>query len=201
VSAPAPPGVTPSQRIAFPHQDEYAREFFGEAVRHLEDARTLHRMKRYAEAITSAMKAAELGVKAVLILDGSMGWWEKLQQTHTPLDDMRHHPVLKYHYQRLEQHDHGVLVADVMLLEKLVPSRPGAGSLDLATQENPEYPFFFLDPGHSGVPPSSHLVGPRHHFTETDSTEHYRTARRLLGVYQTLYPQVKAWKHRLPKPI
>jgi hypothetical protein len=48
-------------------------------------------MRRYAAAITSAMKAAELGVKAVLILDGSMGWWEKMQQTHTPLDDMRHH--------------------------------------------------------------------------------------------------------------
>lgn len=56
------------------------------------------------------MKAAELGVKSALIVDGSLGWWDKLQQTHKPLVE-------------------------------------------------------------------------------------------ILGTYQVLYSQVKAWKHRLPRPL
>src|SRR5690242_16661223 len=102
MSSPVPP---PPPRPAFPNQDAYARKFFGEAARHLGDAWILHREGRYPAAITSSMKAAELGLKAVLIVEGSMGWWDQLQRTHKPLDEIRQHPVLKHVYQELEQHD------------------------------------------------------------------------------------------------
>lgn len=95
----SPPESPPSHRPAFPRAEEYARCFFAEAVRHLVDASVQHRAGRYPAAITSSMKAAEMAIKAVLILEGSLGWWDRLQATHQPLTDVRQHPVHKYHFQ------------------------------------------------------------------------------------------------------
>ena len=57
----------------FPADDLLARYFFEEGIRHLEDAKILYQAQRFPAAIASAMKAAEFGVKAVVILDGAMG--------------------------------------------------------------------------------------------------------------------------------
>jgi hypothetical protein len=192
--------VPPASPVAFPQHQDLARKFFGEAVRHLGDARVLHRAKRYPGSIASSMKAAELGLKSVLIVDGSLGWWDRLQQTHKPLDEIRTHDVLKYHYQTLEQHNPALITA-VAALEKLAPSRPDAKSFSLETQANAEYPFFYLQPSAVGGPPTAHLVGPGEFFTDLDSLDHYRTAYELLTTYRALYSQIAAWKHHLPRPL
>jgi hypothetical protein len=200
VSTPASPVVLSPPTVAFPQPGELARKFFWEAIRHLGDARVLHQGKRYPGAITSSMKAAELGIKAALIVDGCLGWWEKLQQTHKPLDEIRSHGVLKFHYQALHQHD-PLLITAVAALEKLVPSRPDIQKFSAETEANTEYPFFYLEQSTPGAPTISHLVGPSEYFTATASRDSYRTAHELLTAYQALYPQIKAWKHRLPRPL
>ena len=144
------------------------------------------------------MKAAELGIKAALIVDGSLGWWDKLQQTHKPLDEIKAHGVLKFHHESLQQYNR-TLVTAVAALEKLVPSRPDIQKFSAETEANTEYPFFYLEQSTAGAPTTSHLVGPSEYFAETDSRDHYRTARELLTAYQALYPQIRAWKHRLPR--
>lgn len=101
MTVPGPSAGAPS--VVFPHQDEFARKFLAEAVRHLGDARVIHRAGRYPGAITSSQKAAELAIKAVLVLEGSLGWWERLQQTHRPLEEIQNHPVLTHHFQSLQK--------------------------------------------------------------------------------------------------
>ncbi len=101
-------------------------------------------------------------------------------------------------YQALQQHDPALITA-VVALEKLVPSRPDIQKFSAETEANPEYPFFYLEQSTAGAPTTSHLVGPSEYFTETDSRDYYRTAHELLTAYQALYPQIKAWKHRLPR--
>jgi hypothetical protein len=155
---------------------------------------------RYPGAITSSMKAAELGIKAALIVDGSLGWWDRLQQTHKPLEDIRSHGVLQCHYQALHQHA-PALITGVAALEKLVPSRPDIQKFSEETEANAEYPFFYLEPSTAGAPATSHLVGPSEYFTESHSRDHYRAAHDLLTAYRTLYIQIRSWNHRLPRPL
>ena len=197
MSTPAP---TPPPRPAFPSQDIYARKFFVEAVRHLEDARILHAAGRYPAAITSSMKAAELGLKGVLILEGSMGWWDQLQRTHKPLDEIRQHSVLKHVLQDLELHD-AALITGVTAMEKLAPARPDAKSFTLETQANTEYPFFYLQPAPAGGPDTAHLAGPSEYFTEPESLTHYRTGHALLTACEALYTPVAHWSLSLPDPL
>ena len=200
MSAPGSPAGTP--RVAFPHADEFARKFFVEAVRHLGDARVLHKARRYPGAITSSQKAAELAIKAVLVLEGALGWWDKLQQTHRPLEEIQNHAVLTHHFQQLQNHG-PTLIAGVTALERLAPARPEKKEFRFETEVNTEYPFFYLRRPAAGTtgPTTSHFQGPSEYFTEAESLEHYRTAHELLKVYQGLYLQVRRWKPRLPKPL
>jgi len=185
--------------VRFPHQYEFARKFFGEAVRHLGDARVLHQAGRYPGAITSSQKAAELAIKAVLMLEGSLGWWERLQQTHRPLEEIQSHPVLTHHVQGLRNHS-ATLVTGITALERLAPSKPDVKEFKVETQANTEYPFFYLLRA-AGSPVTSHLDGPSDYFTEFESQDHFRTAHELLSAYKALYVQVRSWKHRLPRPL
>lgn len=129
-----------SPSVSFPHQDEFARKFFAEAVRHLDDARVLHRARRYPGSITSSQKAL------------------------------------------------------------LSPGKPDLKEFKPEVQVNTEYPFFYLLPPPNG-PATSHFQGPSEYFTSTDSLGHYRTAHELLSAYQSLYPAVKRWRHRLPRAL
>jgi HEPN domain-containing protein len=70
MGTPASPAGPLPLPVSFPSPDALAQEFFAEAVRHLGDARVLHRARRYPGAITASMKAVELAIKAVLIVDG-----------------------------------------------------------------------------------------------------------------------------------
>lgn len=196
------PASVRTPRVAFPHQDQFARKFFTEAVRHLGDARLLHRAGRYPGAITSSQKAAELAVKAVLVLDGSQGWWDRLQQTHRPLEEIQTHPVLTHHFLALQSHSPTV-IAGVSALERLAPSRPDVKEFKFETQVNTEYPFFYLLKPAAGTtgPTTSHFQCPSEYFTDTESLEHYRTAHELLTAYRVLYPRVRSWKLRLPRRL
>ena len=200
MTVPGAPAGTPG--VTFPHQDEFARKFFGEAARHLGDARILHQSARYPGAITSSQKAAELAIKAVLVLEGALGWWDRLQQTHRPLEEIQNHAVLTHHFQALHNHS-PTLIAGVNALERLASSRPDVKKFEFETQVNTEYPFFYLLKPAAGAtgPTTSHFEGPSDYFTGAESLDHYSTAHELLTAYQALYPKVRAWRHRLPRPL
>jgi HEPN domain-containing protein len=141
----------------FPDNQAWARALLEEGLRHLEDARVLHLSGRYPAAIASSMKAAELGLKTVLILDGALGWWERIHSTHTPLADISGHQILRRHFERLVGY-RPTLPADVRELEALVPSRPGSGGFQVRIEDNPEYPFFTVtrDPATGDLVPELH---------------------------------------------
>jgi len=195
MSAPFPPA-----RPAFPDRDVYAHAFFSEAIRHLEDASVLHHAGRYAGAITSALKGAELGIKAALILEGAMGWWDRLQQTHKPLEEIRGHPVLKHHFDMLEQQQ-PLLTVKVVAMEKLAPARPDAKSFSFETQANTEYPFFYLQAEPATRVDTAHLARPSEYFSQSDSLSYLRAVHELLTAYQTLIPAIAAWGCSVPPPV
>lgn len=188
--------LAPQQPI-FPDAATWSRALFVEAVRHLEDASVLHAAARYAGSLASTLKAAELGLKSVVVLDGAMGWWEKLHTTHTPFADISGHPILRRHAELLQGHS-PTLPGLLRELEALAPGRPGADSFQIAVEANPEYPFFSADsdPHTRTLIPAVH--SPAHYFGEVASRRYFNVARNLLTALQTLYPAVGAWAVPLP---
>jgi len=185
----------------FPSSEVLARSFFEEGIRHLEDARALHQTQRFPATIASALKAAEFGVKAVIILDGAMGWWDGIFATHTPLstvDNQRDKPFFQHHITALNNYEgplikKNTLVTLVKAMEKLVPTKPG-GSYDIESQQNPEYPFLSYEPSSSMFA----LVKPSTHFGEADSKKYYNTAQSLLTALTTQYAIIGGWGLSLP---
>jgi hypothetical protein len=191
---------SPMAPPTFPSQEEFARTLLVEALRHLEDARVLHHAARLPASVTSAMKAAEIGSKSVLILDGAMGWWEKLLSTHAPLNEIAGHPVLRRHHSTLAQYD-AKLLGDAKEMERLAPTRPGAGAFEIRAEANPEYPFPSVEEDASSGMLRVRLHEPAQHFTEADSRHSYGVARDLLAAFQALYPGIQAWGFTLPDPL
>lgn len=110
----------------FPNADALAQTFFEEGIRHLQDAHILYEARRFPAVIASAMKAAEFGVKTIIILGGAMGWWDKVFTTHSPLSDIDNNIALQYHVVTLANYNR-TLINDVKAMEKLSPGRPGGG--------------------------------------------------------------------------
>lgn len=185
----------------FPDSDALARAFFEEGIRHLEDAHILHEAGRYPAAITSAMKAAEFGMKSVIILSGAMGWWDKIFTTHSPLSDIdsRNLPFFQPHITTLTSYS-GTLITDVKVMEKLSPAKPG-GSYDMESQQNPEYPFLSYHPDPATGSGEFRLSKPSTHFGEADSKRHYNTAQDLLTAIAAQYATIGSWGLALPAPI
>jgi hypothetical protein len=188
-------------RPEFPSGNVLARSFFEEGIRHLEDAHVLHQAQRYHAAIASAMKAAEFGVKTVIILDGAMGWWDRVFTTHSPLSDMdnRDKPYFQPHIETFTNHS-GTLVTEVKLMEKLSPAKPG-GSYEIEAQQNPEYPFlsYHYDPTtNSG---EFRLSKPSTHFGEADSRRYYNTAQDLLTAVASQYVTIGNWGLTISSPF
>ena len=159
----------------FPDGDALARAFFEEGIRHLEDAHILHETYRYPAAIASAMKAAEFGVKAIIILGGAMGWWDKLFTTHRPLDDINRLRIFEHHIKMITAYK-ATLVSDVKELEGLSPAKPG-GSYDISSEQNPEYPFLSYQQASANAPGKFRLSKPSTHFGEPESKGYYNRAR------------------------
>ena len=182
-------------RAGFPEPILVARAFFEEGIRHLEDAQILHPLSRYPASIASAMKAAEFGVKAVLILDGALGWWDKMFTTHSPLSDISRLPPFDHHVIALST-DRKTLVLDVKAMEDLAPAKPG-GAFDIEAQRNPEYPFLSYETK-SGI---FALSKPSTHFAESDSKRYYNTAQDLLTAITAQYTAVGGWGLTLPSAL
>ncbi len=186
----------------FPEDDALGRAFFEESIRHLEDARVLHEAGRYPAAITSAMKAAELAIKCVVVLGGALGWWDKIFSTHSPLSaisDSRTFPYFQYHIVALGQKDK-TLVAEIKKMEKLAPLSP-SGPYSLDDQQNPEYPFLSYQTASEGVPAELRLNKPSTHFTQFDSRKYYSTAQDLLTAVAAQYATVGGWGLAVPPAL
>lgn len=87
----------------------------------LEDPRVLHEAGHIPGAITSAMKAAELGFKAALLLENTFGWWESVVTSHTPVTSAASHVVLSRDVSQFSP----ALVSTLKEMERLSPSRLG----------------------------------------------------------------------------
>ena len=175
--------------MSFPSDNDLAQAMFSEAVRHLGDAYILHEAGRLPGAITSSMKAAELGFKAALILDGAFGWWENLFTSHSPLTDASAHVVLKQSTARLTPG----LVAVVKEMERFSPSRLGKKAFNNQEEDNPEYPYVLVQGTNASLgKPSDFFADPQ------DSHRYYEGARKLLMEITNLYISVAQWELTLP---
>jgi hypothetical protein len=182
-------------RPGFPEPVLVARAFFEEGIRHLEDACLLHGFSRYPASIASAIKGAEFGVKFILILDGAMGWWDKMFTTHSPFSDISRLPPFDSHIVTLTAYS-ATLVQDVKAMENLVPAKPG-GTFDIEAQQNPEYPFLSYEARSSAFA----LNKPATHFAEADSKKYYSAAQDLLTAVATQYATVSGWKLTIPASL
>ena len=188
---PSAPALLP-----FPRENQYAQALFNEACRHLADARILHVGKRYAGSITSTMKAVELSLKASIILYGGSNWLDSALQTHNVFAEIKKWPnVTQSFLDILHTHD-PTLLADLEVLERLIPNKPDLKKLEYELAANTEYPFFAFIPG--AMPSLSIMLYlPGLHFTQAESIKHFQTAYRLVTALQTLSPEMAAWKARL----
>ena len=185
----------------FPTGETLARSFFDESIRHLEDAMTLYQAQRHPAAIASALKAAEFGIKSVIVLDGAMGWWNEIFVTHTPLTniDNAQKPFFQHHIIAIGNHN-PTLVRAVKEMEKLVPAKPG-GTYDTESQQNPEYPFLIYRTGSAAQSSGFRLVKPSAHFGEADSRKYCNIAQDLLTAITTQYAVIGGWALTLPAPL
>ena len=130
--------------MIYPNTEVFARAMFEEAIRHLEDAHVLHSAGRLPGAITSSMKAAELGFKSVLVLEGAFGWWENVTKSHSPVTDASSHPALG----RVVSSFAPSVVSLIKEMERLAPSQIGKKAFNNQNNQeerNPEYPFVLFD--------------------------------------------------------
>ncbi len=188
-----------SSHLQFPNSDALTRAFFEEGIRHLEDARILHEASRHPAAIASAMKAAEFGVKSLIILSGAMGWWDRVFTTHSPLGDIEKLIAFQPHVDVLRSY-HKTLVADVIAMEKLATTRPG-GSYDLDAQKNPEYPFLSYQPASGTEAGGFRLDKPSTYFGEVDSRSYHNTAQDLLTTVAAQYAVIGGWGIAIPASL
>ncbi len=175
--------------MIYPNTEVFARAMFEEAVRHLEDAHVLHDAGRLPGAITSSMKAAELGFKAVLILEGAFGWWENVTKSHSPVTDASGHAVLGQVVSRFAPS----VVSLIKEMEHLSPSQIGKKAFSNQEERNPEYPFVLFDGANAdwGTPTKS-FVDP------LLSSTYYNTAHELLTAITAQYTTVGGWDLMLP---
>ena len=179
--------ATPGFYLPFPHDDDLARAYFSEAIRHLQDARVLHEVGRYAGAITSTMKATELGLKSLMILYGIRGWHDL--NTHRMMTVVKF-PIFDNLLTALKSH-YPTVVSDVEEIERLVPEKQSLSKLTFIDAQNTEYPFFAEE---AAINPRRYrLYLPEAYFDKRTSEEYFQTAHRLLSTIQTISPEASAW--------
>ena len=140
------------------------------------------------------MKASELDLKAVFILDNCVGYYDKVYATHKPLTDAATHPILNRVPLEIEARRKG-LNSEIRRLEQLEPTQFGKKGFD-PEEANTEYPFLLLAVA-MGVDYAT-LKSPAAYFTAAESLRLYRIAHELLTLLPTLYPAIAAWSLALP---
>ena len=180
--------------MIFPDAEAFGRAMFEEGLRHLEDAYVLHKAGRLPGAITSSMKAAELGFKTVLILEETFGWWESVTKSHSPMGDASSHAVLSQVVTRFSPS----LVSLIKEMERLSPAQLGkkAFSNQNSDERNPEYPFVLVNGTSVSLgKPSDYFVNPQ------ISRNYYEAARELLTAIVLQYATIGAWGLTIPGPV
>ena len=162
------------------------------------DACCLHNNSAWAGAITSAMKAGELGAKAVLIQQNAMGIYDKVFNTHKPYTEIENHPILKRLLHDLESQRQNFSL-EVREMEKLEPNLFGRRNFE-AGEANTEYPFLTKETDAAG---STIVViqSPEQFFELVQSERYCRVAHDLLHMIPILYPVMASWKIILPSRI
>ncbi|HEY3330702.1 MAG TPA: hypothetical protein VGK19_11810 [Capsulimonadaceae bacterium] len=155
----------------------------------------MHANHRFAAAITSSAKAVELAIKTSILLNNSMGWWDKVFSTHKPLDDIANHAVLKGIIPIVDAQD-GSLRSAIIAIERLAPSAPGKNQFASDGEENTEYPYLGLD--NSADPTTLKIFHPGEKFGLADSEKHLQTARRTLVAIAGGYKEVADWALKIP---
>ncbi len=186
--------------LPFPREEQMAKAFFQEAARHLQDARVLHLSQRFPGSITSTMKAVELSLKSVLVVNGAAGWLEPALQTHRVFGEITRSALLTQKFLDALSNYDAQLFFDIELLEKLVPLKPDIKKLEISQAGNTEYPFFAFVPG-ANPSITARLYQPETYFTSADSAKHFSTAHRLLSALAMLDPEIKDWKVVLCQPL
>ena len=180
-----PPAITPT----FPTQQEYARLLFQEAVRNFRDGYVLHRNRRFAAAITSAVKAVEIGLKSLLMLDASTTMVADVFQTHRIFQAyiIEMNIYKSTHASYLDSYDPN-LRRRIIELEQLIPSKPSAKKTDFTDVVNTEYPFFVAT-----TTQPTQLIAPGIYFGRSESAKHLKTARDVLKALLDVYPTINSW--------
>jgi len=179
----------------FPNPPDLARAFYQEAVRHLMDGHCLHQGGAAAGAITSAMKAGELGAKSVLISQNALGIYDRVFNTHKPYTELETHPVLRRLTHDLNAFRAG-LSLEVREMEGLEPKPFGKRNFESA-EANTEYPFLLKTTAPSGSS-SIEIRSPQTYFTQEDSLRYCRIAHELLTALPSLESVVASWQIALP---
>jgi len=186
----------PASSVGFPDRLTYGEAFFREAARHCWDAKILFDNGSYAGCVSACLKGVELGTKTLAILDGGVGWWRKVHESHEPMTAVKTHPLLKGRFDALESHRVG-LPAEVMVLERLNPGKPGSGDIQELDQANPEYPFVFVE----GSPPHATLTLPSLYFTMDLTKRRFNLTVELLAAIASVEAQVGSWNVALPPQV
>lgn len=182
----------------FPHPEDFARAFYQEGVRHLRDAHCLHGNGAWAGAVTSAMKAGELGAKSVLIQHNAMGIYDKVFNTHKPYTEIESHPILKRLLRDLDTY-RPKFSLEVREMEQLEPNLFGKRNFE-AGEANTEYPFLTKETDAAGNIVAI-IKSPEQFFDRRQSERYCRIAHDLLGALCALYPTVASWNIPLPPRI
>lgn len=182
----------------FPGTEDFAQAFYTEAARHLLDAKVLHEAGRVAAAFTSLMKAAELGVKAVFILENAVNFYEKVYLTHKPLTDAVTHPLLKRIPATIENYRRGLLF-EIQKLEQMEPTQFGKKHYG-PEEANAEYPFLMSGKDAAGNA-IAELKLPGDYFTSAQSLAGYQSVCELLEALPVLYPIMATWAVPLPAQL
>ena len=178
--------------MIYPNTEVFAHALFEEAIRHLEDAHVLHSAGRLPGAITSSMKAAELGFKSVLILEGAFGWWENVIKSHSPVTDASGHLALG----RVVSNFDARVVSRIKEMERLAPSQIGKKAFSNQDERNPEYPFVLFDGTNVGwVTPAKSFADP------LLSSTYYNAAQDLLMAAAVQYATVGGWGLAVPPAL
>lgn len=165
------------------------------------DARYLHENGAWAGAITSAMKAGELGAKSVLIQHNAMGIYDKVFNTHKPYTEIEGHPVLKRLLHDLDSLNprRQNFSLEVREMEKLEPNLFGRKNFE-ASEANTEYPFLTKETDADGNIIAI-IRSPEQFFDRVQSERYCRIAHELLSALCALYPTVASWNIPLPPRI
>jgi len=123
------------------------------------------------------MKSAELALKSALILEGAIGLYEKIFNTHKPLTDIKNHPLLGHIHHNLGQY-RKKLPQNIEEVELLEPTLYTKVSPNPTNKANTTYPFLTLGQDTSGRK-FARLVSPQSRFLEADSRKYYRFAHEL----------------------